>query len=200
LTPSPPPPPTAGLTPSTSTTGSIYVYFDFYALRLFCLCYLIRIVHTDDEASHHEGEGNYGETMRVVWINEGGIIDSQSIQMSHETQLKWPPQFQELFDQTHKKKGMNDYISEKTREVASYSRGMEESYGDDSQRLELDPDIWVAASGAPKKGHVYGFRHSLVTTRMISSCSSSVSHVISPFTTPTVLGGLSSAALTMTPT
>ncbi|MQL84451.1 hypothetical protein Taro_016963, partial [Colocasia esculenta] len=115
-------------------------------------------------------------------------------------QLKRPPQFQELFDETHKKKGTNDYISEKAREVAeSYSRGMDEMYGDDSQRPELDPDIWIAASGAPKKGHVYGFGHSLGTTRVISSCSSSVSHATSPFTTSAAPGGSSSAAPTMTP-
>ncbi|MQL97319.1 hypothetical protein Taro_030007, partial [Colocasia esculenta] len=95
---------------------------------------------------------------------------------------------------------MDDCISEKAREVAeSYSRGMDKRYGDDSQRPELDPDIWVATSEAPKKGHVYGFGHSLGTTRVISSCSSSVSHVTSPFTTPIAPGSFSSAALTMTP-
>ncbi|MQL97952.1 hypothetical protein Taro_030651 [Colocasia esculenta] len=246
-------------------------------------------VHADDETSHHEGEGSYNETMRAVWINEGGIIDSQSIQMGYmldlhgqllqeqisninaeracastdknqwkehgpvwmrkeywielcdiwgaekwnensakakqnrtahpeanvhtsgsvsfpmhkarlEVQLKRPPQFQELFDETHKKKGTNDYISEKAREVAeSYSRGMDERYGDDNQRPELDPDIWVAASAAPKKGNVYGFGHSLGMARVISSCSSSVSHATSPFTTPAAPGGSSSAAPTMTP-
>ncbi|MQM14774.1 hypothetical protein Taro_047709 [Colocasia esculenta] len=36
-------------------------------------------VHADDETSHHEGEGSYSETMHAVWINEGEIIDSQSI-------------------------------------------------------------------------------------------------------------------------
>ncbi|MQL93187.1 hypothetical protein Taro_025830 [Colocasia esculenta] len=70
--------------------------------------------------------------------------------------------------------------------------------GDVSQCPELDPNIWVAASGAPKKGHVYGFGHSLGTARVISSCSSSVSHATSLFTTPTAPGGSSSAALTMT--
>ncbi|MQM21389.1 hypothetical protein Taro_054428 [Colocasia esculenta] len=281
-------------------------------------------VHADDETSHHQGEGNYNETMRVLWINEGNKIEpaqaSQFItktlqahftgpihqfsdfpmdvqdllcdmfmrnhlftehsdelrtrfnvrrnaervcastyknkwkdhgpvwmrkeywiqlcaiwggekwnensikakesRAAHpeanvhtsgsvsfathnarlEAQLKPPPQFQELFDQTHKKKGTDDYISQKAREVAeSYSRGMDERYGDDSQRLELDPDIWVAASGAPKNSHVYGFGHSLGMARVISSCSSSVSHAISPFTTPTAPGGSSSAAPTMTP-
>ncbi|MQM07678.1 hypothetical protein Taro_040523 [Colocasia esculenta] len=265
-------------------------------------------VHADDETSHHQGEGNYNETMRAVWINEGNKIEaaqaSQFItktlqahftgpihqfsdfpmdvqdllydmfmnvrrnaervcastyknqwkkhgpvwmrkeywielcviwggekwnensikakesRAAHpeanvhtsgsvsfamhkarlEAQLKPPPQFQELFDQTHKKKGTDDYISQKAWEVAeSYSRGMDERYRDDSQRLELDPDIWVAASGAPKNSHVYGFGHSLGMARVISSCSSSVSHAISPFTTPTAPGGSSSAAPTMTP-
>ncbi|MQM21969.1 hypothetical protein Taro_055016 [Colocasia esculenta] len=67
----------------------------------------------------------------------------------------------------------------------SYSRGMDERYGDD-------------ISGAPKKGHVYGIRHSLGTTRVISSCSSSVSHATSPFTIPPAPGGSYSAAPTMT--
>ncbi|MQL73002.1 hypothetical protein Taro_005341 [Colocasia esculenta] len=100
--------------------------------------------------------------------------------------LKRPSKFQQLFDQTHKKKGTDDHISEKAQEVAeSYSRGMDERYGDYNQHPELDPNIWVAVSGAPKKGHVYGFGHSLGTTKVISSCSSSVSHVTSPFTTST---------------
>ncbi|MQL89210.1 hypothetical protein Taro_021793 [Colocasia esculenta] len=39
------------------------------------------------EPDEHEGEGSYNETMRAVWINEGGIIDSQSIQMSYVLDL-----------------------------------------------------------------------------------------------------------------
>ncbi|MQM17854.1 hypothetical protein Taro_050833 [Colocasia esculenta] len=76
----------------------------------------------------------------------------------------------------------------------SYSRGMDERYADDSQHPELDHDIWVAVSRAPKKGHVYGFGHSLGTARVISSCSSSVSHATCPFTTPAAPGGSSSAS------
>ncbi|MQL76582.1 hypothetical protein Taro_008966 [Colocasia esculenta] len=56
----------------------------------------------------------------------------------------------------------------------------------------------VAANGAPKKGHMYGFGHSLGTARVISSCSSSVSLATSPFTTPAAPCGSFSAALTMT--
>ncbi|MQL89296.1 hypothetical protein Taro_021859 [Colocasia esculenta] len=135
-----------------------------------------------------------------VNVHTSGSVSFATHKVRLEVQLKRPPQFQELFDETYKKKGTNDYISEKAREVAeSYSRGMDERYGDDSQHPELDPNIWVAASGTPKKGHVYGFGHSLGTTRVISSCSSSVSHATSPFTTPAALGGSSSAAPTMTP-
>ncbi|MQL96161.1 hypothetical protein Taro_028841 [Colocasia esculenta] len=133
-------------------------------------------------------------------VHTSGSVSFATHKARLEVQLKRPPQFQELFDETHKKKGTKDYISEKAWEVAeSYSRVMDERYGDDSQRPELDRDIWVAASGAPKKGHVYGFGHSLGTTRVISSCSSSVSHSTSPFTTPAAPGGSSSAAPTMTP-
>ncbi|MQM22720.1 hypothetical protein Taro_055776 [Colocasia esculenta] len=132
-------------------------------------------------------------------VHTSGSVSFTTHKVRLEAQLKRPPQFQELFDQTYKKKGTDDYISQKARQVAeSYSRGMDERYGDDSHCLELDPDIWVAASGAPKKGYVYGFGHSLGTTKVISSCSSSISHETSPFTTPTAPGGSSSATPTMT--
>ena len=75
---------------------------------------------------------------------------------------------------------------------------MKEKYGDGSQRPKLDPNIWIAALGAPKKGHVYDFGHSLGTARVIFSCSSSMSHATSPFTTPVVPDGSSSDVPTMT--
>ncbi|MQL69377.1 hypothetical protein Taro_001698 [Colocasia esculenta] len=177
-------------------------------------------VHADDEASHHEGEGSYGEMMRVVWINEGNKIEptqaSQFITKSIQAHFPGPIDrfydflidvhdlLYDMFMRNHRftkhsddlharsawttttRKGTDDYISEKAREVAeSYSRGMDERYRDDSQHPELDPDIWVAAFGASKKGHMYGFGHSLGTTRVIS------------FAAP---GGSFSAAPTMTPT
>ncbi|MQM23215.1 hypothetical protein Taro_056278 [Colocasia esculenta] len=172
-------------------------------------------VHADDETSHHEGEGSYNETMQAVWINEGGIIDSQSIQIGYVLDLHRQPLQEQIsnilcsmFEEMPKEashpeanvhtSGSVSFATHKVR-LESYSRGMDERYGDDSQRPELDLDIWVTASGAPKKGHVYGFGHSLGTARVISSCSSSVSHATSPFTTPAAPGGSSSAAPTMTP-
>ncbi|MQL69634.1 hypothetical protein Taro_001915 [Colocasia esculenta] len=105
-------------------------------------------------------------------VHTSGSVSFATHKPRLEAQLKRPPQFQELFYQTHKKKGTDDYISQKAREVAHL--------------------------GHPKKGHVYGFEHSLGTARVISSCSSFVSHATSPFTTPTAPGGSSSAAPTMT--
>ncbi|MQL90948.1 hypothetical protein Taro_023547 [Colocasia esculenta] len=93
-----------------------------------------------------------------------------------EKELKRLPTFQEVFDRTHKKKGTNQYISNRAREVAeSYSQQMTEKYAEEDEQPQLDPEVWVAASGAPKKGHVYGFGHSMDTSRVLSGASSSAS-------------------------
>ncbi|MQL87664.1 hypothetical protein Taro_020210 [Colocasia esculenta] len=77
---------------------------------------------------------------------------------------------------THKKKETDLYISDRAREVAeSYSQQMTEKYAGKDEQPRLDPEVWVAASGAPKKGHVYGFGHSIDTSRVLSGGSSSAS-------------------------
>ncbi|MQL86726.1 hypothetical protein Taro_019262, partial [Colocasia esculenta] len=94
-----------------------------------------------------------------------------------EKELKRHLTFQEVFDKTHKKKGMDQYISERAREVAeSYSQQMTEKYVGEEEQPQLDPEVWVAASGAPKKGHVHGFGHSMDTSRVLSGALSSTSH------------------------
>ena len=50
---------------------------------------------------------------------------------------------------------------------------MTEKYVGEDEQPPLDPEVWVAASGAPKKGHVYGFGHSIDTSRVLSGGSSS---------------------------
>ncbi|MQM18493.1 hypothetical protein Taro_051487 [Colocasia esculenta] len=82
-------------------------------------------------------------------------------QMFMEKKLKRPPTFQEK----------------------SYSQHMIEKYAEEEEELQLYPEVWVAASGAPKNGHVYGFRHSLDTSRVLSSTSSLGSQATSAFTT-----------------
>ncbi|MQM20148.1 hypothetical protein Taro_053166 [Colocasia esculenta] len=83
-----------------------------------------------------------------------------------EKELKRPPTFQEVFDKTHKKKGTDQYISDRAREVTeSHSQQMIEKYAGEEEQPHLDPKVWVAASGAPKKGHVYCFENSMDTSR-----------------------------------
>ncbi|MQM13823.1 hypothetical protein Taro_046749 [Colocasia esculenta] len=70
-----------------------------------------------------------------------------------EKELKRPLTFQEVFDKTHKKKGTDQYISDRAQEVAeSYSQKMTEKYVGEAEQPQLDPEVWVAASGALKKG------------------------------------------------
>ncbi|MQL77987.1 hypothetical protein Taro_010404 [Colocasia esculenta] len=134
--------------------------------------------------------------MKVNWaanpkanMHTGGSVSFATHQSRLEKELKRPPTFQEVFDKTHKKKGTDQYISDKAREVAeSYSQQMIEKYVGEEKEPQLDPEIWVAASGAPKKGHVYGFGHSMDTSRVLSGASSSASQATSAFTTPGALG------------
>ncbi|MQL88196.1 hypothetical protein Taro_020755 [Colocasia esculenta] len=134
-------------------------------------------------------------TMKVNWadnpeanIHTSGSISFVTHQSRLEKELKRPPTFQEVFDKTHKKKGTDQYISDRAREVAeSYSQQMIEKYAGEEEQPQLDPEVWVAASGAPKKGHVYGFRHSMDTSGVLSGASSSASQT-SAFTTPSAPG------------
>ncbi|MQM08002.1 hypothetical protein Taro_040855 [Colocasia esculenta] len=59
---------------------------------------------------------------------------------------------------------------------------MTEKYAGEEEQLQLDPEVWIAASGAPKKDYVYGFGHSMDMSRVFSGTSSSTSHT-SVFTT-----------------
>ncbi|MQL96319.1 hypothetical protein Taro_028993 [Colocasia esculenta] len=80
---------------------------------------------------------------------------------------------------------MDQYISDRAREVMeSYSQQMTEKYVEEEEQPQLDPEVWVAASGAPKKGHVYSFGHSMDTSKVLSGASSSGSQATSAFTTP----------------
>ncbi|MQL93926.1 hypothetical protein Taro_026566 [Colocasia esculenta] len=120
--------------------------------------------------------GNYWETLCNIWAAErwqqtstimkvnraanpeanmhtGGSVSFATHQSRLEKELKRPPTFSEVFDRTHKKKGTDIYISDRAREVAeSYSQQMTEKYAGEDEQPPLDLEVWVAASGAPKKG------------------------------------------------
>ncbi|MQL69402.1 hypothetical protein Taro_001685 [Colocasia esculenta] len=102
-----------------------------------------------------------------------GFVSFAIYQSRLEKELKRPPTFQEVFDKTHKKKETDQYISDRARE----------KYCGEEEHLQLDPEVWVAASSAPKKGHMYGFGHSMDTSKVLSGTSSSSSQATSAFTT-----------------
>ncbi|MQM03695.1 hypothetical protein Taro_036483 [Colocasia esculenta] len=110
--------------------------------------------------------------------HSSGSVSFATHQSRLEKELKRPPTFQEVFDKTYKKKGTNQYISDRAREVAQIT----EKYAWEEEP-QLDPGIWVTTFGALKKGHVYGFGHNLDTSRMLSGTSSSDSQATSAFTT-----------------
>ncbi|MQL85026.1 hypothetical protein Taro_017533 [Colocasia esculenta] len=82
-------------------------------------------------------------------VHTSGSVSFAMHKARLEAQLKRPPQFQALFDETHKKKGTDDYISENAREVAeSYSRGMDERYRDD-----VSIQSWILTFELQHLGH-----------------------------------------------
>ncbi|MQM19509.1 hypothetical protein Taro_052514, partial [Colocasia esculenta] len=106
-----------------------------------------------------------------------------------EKEIKRPLTFQEVLYKMHKKKGTDQYISNKAQEVVkSYGQQMIDKYVREEEEPQLDPKVWVAASGAPKKGHVYGFGHSMNMRRVLSNASSSGLQETNAFTTPGALG------------
>ncbi|MQM22717.1 hypothetical protein Taro_055773 [Colocasia esculenta] len=103
-----------------------------------------------------------------------GSVSFVTHQSRLEKELKRHLTFQGVFDKTHKKKGTDQYISDTAREVAElYSQQMTEKYAGEEEQPQLDHEVWDAASGALKKCHVYGFGHSMDTSRVLSGPSSS---------------------------
>ncbi|MQL96118.1 hypothetical protein Taro_028793 [Colocasia esculenta] len=135
---------------------------------------MARNLHNNESESGCQSRGQQA----YKWVH---LLCDPLVQI--EKELKRPPTFQEVFDKTHKKKGTDQYISDRAREVASYSQQMTEKYAGEEEQPQLDPEVWVAASSAPKKGHVYGFGHSMDTSRVLSGTSSSSSQATSAFTT-----------------
>ncbi|MQL86733.1 hypothetical protein Taro_019256 [Colocasia esculenta] len=54
-------------------------------------------------------------------------------------ELECAPTFRELFDRTHKRKGMDDYVSESARTIIeTYDRTMADRYADGTPQPDLD--------------------------------------------------------------
>ncbi|MQL98462.1 hypothetical protein Taro_031169 [Colocasia esculenta] len=74
-------------------------------------------------------------------MHTGGSVSFATHQSRLEKELKRLPTFQEVFDRTHKKKGTDQYISDRAREVASYSQQMTEKYAGEDEQPQLDPEV-----------------------------------------------------------
>ncbi|MQM07926.1 hypothetical protein Taro_040773 [Colocasia esculenta] len=76
---------------------------------------------------------------------------THSQKLCHE--LERTPTFHEVFDQTHKRKGTDDYVSESARTIAeTYDRTMADRYVEGTPQPNLDPEAWVDAAGGTRKG------------------------------------------------
>ncbi|MQM04858.1 hypothetical protein Taro_037663 [Colocasia esculenta] len=68
-------------------------------------------------------------------------------------ELERSPTFRELFDQTHKRKGTDDYVSESARTIAeTYDRTMTDRDVEGTPKPDMDPEAWVDAARGPRKG------------------------------------------------
>ncbi|MQL99026.1 hypothetical protein Taro_031742 [Colocasia esculenta] len=75
-------------------------------------------------------------------MHTSGSVSFATHQSRLEKELKRPLTFQEEFDKTHKKKGTDQYLSDKAREVAeSYSQQMTEKYAGEEEQPQLDPEV-----------------------------------------------------------
>ncbi|MQL68787.1 hypothetical protein Taro_001037 [Colocasia esculenta] len=99
----------------------------------------------------------------------GGSVSFATHQSRLEKELKQPPTFSEVFDKTQKKKGTEQYISDRAREVAdSCNQQMTEKYAGEEQP-QLDPEcpkerpcVWFWAQYGHKQGVIRRLEFNLI--------------------------------------
>ncbi|MQM06616.1 hypothetical protein Taro_039445 [Colocasia esculenta] len=107
---------------------------------------------------HTSGSISFGRQKRKIKKEKGG-----------------PVSYKELFEHTHRRKNTGNFVSQKAKEVMeTYVDQMVDKHGDDStQHPEFDPTAWLAATGQPKKGQVFGFGSGLDAGGIINSSQDS---------------------------
>ncbi|MQL94844.1 hypothetical protein Taro_027501, partial [Colocasia esculenta] len=86
-------------------------------------------------------------------VHTSGSVSYATHNKKLHHELKRAPTFHELFDRTHKRKGMDDYVSESAHTIAeTYDRMMADRYAEGTPQHDLDPEAWVDAAGGPRKG------------------------------------------------
>ncbi|MQM07211.1 hypothetical protein Taro_040049 [Colocasia esculenta] len=110
-------------------------------------------------------------------VHTSGSVSYATHNQKLHHELECAPTFRELFDRTHKRKGMDDYVRESARTITiaeTYDRTMVERYAEGTPQPDLDLEAWVDAAGGPRKGRVYGFGDSLDTHPVLSPYASSI--------------------------
>ncbi|MQL73897.1 hypothetical protein Taro_006253 [Colocasia esculenta] len=107
---------------------------------------------------HRWATGPWQERSQVAKRNratEKNLHTSGSISYATHSQklrheLERAPTFLKLFDQTHKQKGTDDYVSESARTILeTYDRTIADRYVEGTPQPDLDPEAWVDAVGGP---------------------------------------------------
>ncbi|MQM22100.1 hypothetical protein Taro_055148 [Colocasia esculenta] len=125
-------------------------------------------------------------------VHTSGSVSYVTHNQKLRHELECAPNFRELYDQTHKRKETDDYVSESARTITeTYDRTMADCYVEGTPQPDLDLEAWVDATGGPRKGRVYGFGDSLDTTPVLSSYASPVAPLAytSSFAAPPSSGG-----------
>ncbi|MQL84146.1 hypothetical protein Taro_016650 [Colocasia esculenta] len=108
-------------------------------------------------------------------VHTSGSVSYATHNQKLHHELERAPTFRELFNRTHKRKGMDDYVSESACTITeTYDRTMTERYVEGTPQPDLDPEAWVDVAGGPRKGRVYGFGDSLDTHPVLFSYASSI--------------------------
>ncbi|MQM20722.1 hypothetical protein Taro_053750 [Colocasia esculenta] len=95
------------------------------------------------------GKSGEGSSDKKRKYESGNVLKVQQTAKKHH-ELERAPTFREVFDRTHKRKGIDDYISESARTIAeTYDRTMTNRYAEGTPQPDLDPEAWVNAAGGP---------------------------------------------------
>ncbi|MQM07635.1 hypothetical protein Taro_040477 [Colocasia esculenta] len=118
--------------------------------------------------------------MPEATLHTSGSISFGRQKRKMEKEKGGPVSYKELFEHTHRKKNTSDFVSQKAKEVMeTYAEQMVDRHGGDStQHPEFDAMAWLAATGQPKKGRVFGFGSGLDAGRLISSSQDSYGSTI----------------------
>ncbi|MQL84609.1 hypothetical protein Taro_017131 [Colocasia esculenta] len=86
-------------------------------------------------------------------VHTSGPVSYATHNQKLHHELECSPTFRELFDQTHKRKGTDDYVRKSAHTIVeTYDRTMADRYAEGTPQSDLDSKAWVDTGGGPRKG------------------------------------------------